>query len=258
MADRLAMPDHAAALSGTWNFRDVGGTQTPSGPVRHGIVFRSAVLSRIDPDGQSALEKLGIVDVFDLRGEREIRNDGLDRLPTSIAHHNTPFHPEDEEIPVHEAAEDASTPRGQMARVRDYYHAMPRLVPAQRAVAELLRTVADGDDAVLVHCAAGKDRTGWAIASLLTAAGADREAVMAEYLLSNASISSLRAWLQQQYGDAHQASDEVLGVDQSYLDTAWRSMDDEFDSFDGYLEAIGIGPDVVRRIRRRLVDPRRD
>ena len=131
-------------------------------------------------------------------------------------------------------------------------------MPAQKAVAELLRTVADGDDAVLVHCAAGKDRTGWAIASLLTAAGADREAVMAEYLLSNASISSLRAWLQQQYGDAHQASDEVLGVDQSYLETAWRSMDDEFDSFDGYLEAIGIGPDVVRRIRRRLVDPRRD
>jgi protein-tyrosine phosphatase len=247
------IPEHARSVSGTWNFRDIGGTPTPAGPVRHGIVFRSAVLSRIDPDGRSALERLRVADVFDLRGEREVLGDGSDRLPPSVTLHSTPFHPEGEEIPVHEAAEDASSPRGQMARVRDYYHAMPRMLPAQKAVAELLRTVADGQDAVLVHCAAGKDRTGWAIASLLTAAGADRDAVMSEYLLSNTSIESLRAWLQRQYGDSYQASDEVLGVDRSYLQTAWRSVEDEFGSFDGYLDAIGIGPDVVQRIRRRLV-----
>ncbi len=247
------MPEHAAAVPGTWNFRDIGGTPTPAGPVRHGIVFRSAVLSRIDPSGAAQLERLGISDVFDLRGEREIENDGADRVPASVTLHVTPFHPEDEEIPVHEAAEDASTPQGQMARVRDYYHAIPRLPPAQKAVADLLRTVADSDDAVLVHCAAGKDRTGWAIATVLTAAGADREAVLADYLLSNSSIESLRAWLQAQYGDSYQASDQVLGVDPSYLEAGWRSMDEEFGSFDGYLGAIGIGPDVVQRIRRRLV-----
>jgi protein-tyrosine phosphatase len=247
------MPEHAAAVSGTWNFRDVGGTPTPAGPVRHGVVFRSAVLSRVEPDGRSQLERLGVGDVFDLRGEREIENDGADRVPSSVTLHVTPFHPEDEEIPVHEAAEDASTPRGQMARVRDYYRAIPLLAPAQKAVAELLRTVADSDDAVLVHCAAGKDRTGWAIATVLTAAGADHDAVMSDYLLSNGSIESLRSWLQAQYGDSNQATDEVLGVDPSYLETGWRSMDEEFGSFDGYLEAIGIGQDVVQRIRRRLV-----
>ena len=249
------MPEHAAALSGTWNFRDIGGTPTPAGPVRHGIVFRSAVLSRIDPDGASAAREARRRPTSSTCGASgRSRNDGADRVPASVTLHVTPFHPEDEEIPVHEAAEDASTPRGQMARVRDYYPAIPRLAPAQQAVAELLRTVADGDGAVLVHCAAGKDRTGWAIAT-----PADRgrartgRRCMADYLLSNGSIESLRAWLQAQYGDAYRRPTRCSASTRATWRPRGDSMDEEFGSFDGYLEAIGIGPDVVQRIRRRLV-----
>jgi len=248
----MSLPNHADALSGTWNFRDIGGTPTPAGPVRRGIVYRSAALAQLDPNGVAALEKLGVTDVFDLRGEREISRDGKDQVPDSVQVTVAPFHPEEDEAAVHELQEGA--PATLVERVIAYYSAIPVQPPAQAAVAGLLRAIADNTGAVLVHCAAGKDRTGWAIATVLTAAGADRDAVLADYLLSNAAIDSLRTWLQEHYGDAFDTSSQVLGVDPSYLQAAWDSMDRSFGSFDGYLTAIGIDADVVRRVRLRLVD----
>jgi protein-tyrosine phosphatase len=248
----MSLPNHADALPGTWNFRDVGGTPTPAGPVRRGIVFRSAALAQLDPTGVAALEKLGVTNVVDLRGELEIGRDGKDQVPDTVIVTIAPFHPEDDEAAVHEL-EEADAPTSRVERVIAYYAAIPVQPPAQRAVAGLLRTVADGSGGVLVHCAAGKDRTGWAIATLLTVAGADREAVLADYLLSNAAIESLRSWMQAHYGDAFDAGDEILGVDQSYLQAAWDAMERSFGSFAGYLTAIGIDDEVVRRVRRRLV-----
>src|SRR6478672_11799648 len=225
----MSLPNHADALSGTWNFRDIGGTPTPAGPVRRGIVFRSAGLAQLDPEGVAALEKLGVTDVFDLRGELEIGRDGKDQVPDTVTVTVAPFHPEDDEAVVQEMQE-AAAPTSRADRVIAYYAAIPALAPAQRAVAGLLRTVADGPGSVLVHCAAGKDRTGWAIATVLTVAGADREAVLADYLLSNTAIDSLRTWMQAHYGDAYD-SNEILGVDPSYLQAAWDSLDQNFGSF---------------------------
>ena len=249
----MSLPNHADALPGTWNFRDIGGTPTPAGPVRRGIVYRSASLAQLDPNGVAALEKLGVTDVFDLRGELEIGRDGKDQVPDTVTVTVAPFHPEEDEAAVHELQEDAATPTTQAERVIAYYAGIPVQPPAQVAVAGLLRTVANGSGGVLVHCAAGKDRTGWAIAALLTVAGADRDAVLADYLLSNAAIESLRGWLQEHYGDAYDTSRQVLGVEPIYLQAAWDSVEKNFGSFDGYLAAIGIDDDVVQRVRRRLV-----
>lgn len=247
----MSIPNHADALPGTWNFRDIGGVPTPRGPVRSGIVYRSAVLSQLADTGLSTLQTFGVTDVFDLRGPQEIARDGADRVPETVTITVAPFHPEDEAL-VHEVQEDAG-PRTQEDRVRAYYGAIPTLAPAQESVARILRTVADGSGSVLVHCAAGKDRTGWTIATLLTVVGANRDDVLADYLLSNAAIESLRVWMRAQYGDAFVADAGVLGVHPSYLQAAWDAVEQNFGSFNGYLEAIGIDNDLVRRLRRRLV-----
>jgi protein-tyrosine phosphatase len=249
----MSIPHHAAALSGTWNFRDVGGIMTAGGPVRRGVVYRSAVLSRLDPDGQAALENLGVTNVFDLRGTREIAAEGADQVPESVTVRHAPFNPEEDETPVHEAAEAAGDPGSQSDYIRDYYAALPTMRSAQRSVASLLRTVATGRGGVLVHCAAGKDRTGWAIAAVLTAAGADREAVTADYLLSNAAIESLREWLRVQYPNVYDNPTAILGVQERFLRAAFDSVDAAFGSFDGYLDAIGVESDVVRQLRGRLL-----
>ncbi len=248
------IPTHADVLPGTWNFRDIGGTPTPDGPVRRGLVYRSAVLSGLNPSGQEALEKLGVTDVFDLRGELEIAREGRDRVPGSVTVTVAPFHPEDGTMPVHAAAADHADPATPMERTRRYYAAIPVFGPAQRSVSAILRAIATTEGSVLVHCAAGKDRTGWTIATLLTILGADRDAVLQEYLLSNAAVGSLREWLREKYGDNFDGDSALLGVDESYLRAGWRSVDANFGSFDEYLAAIGVGPDTQEAIRARLLD----
>jgi len=250
----MTIPSHAGTVPGTWNFRDIGGIATATGPIRRGVVFRSAALAGLDRSGLRTLENLGVTDVFDLRGHAEIARDGADRVPGSVTVRVAPFHPEDGEAPVHEVLGDSPAPRTQEDRVRAYYSAMPVFPPAQQSVGDLLRTVARGSGSVLVHCAAGKDRTGWAIATLLLVSGADREAVLTDYLLSNTAIDSLRSWLQTQYGDAFLADNAVLGVDPSYLQAGWDAAEKQFGSFDGYLQAIGVDDDLVARIRRRLIE----
>ena len=252
----MSIPQHAAALSGTWNFRDVGGILTADGPVRPGVVYRSAVLCRLDPEGQAALEGLGVTEVFDLRGSREIATEGADQVPDSVTVRHAPFNPEDDDMPVHEAAEvaeAAADPRSPSDFIRDYYAALPTMPSAQRSVASLLRTVAIGPGSVLVHCAAGKDRTGWAIATLLTAAGAARDAVTAEYLLSNSAIDSLRDWLRIQYPGVYDNPTAILGVQERFLHAAFDTVDATFGSFGGYLDAIGVEADLVGQLRGRLV-----
>ena len=53
----MTIPHHADALSGTWNFRDIGGIPTEQGPVRAGLVYRSAVLSQLEALLTDAEEK---------------------------------------------------------------------------------------------------------------------------------------------------------------------------------------------------------
>jgi protein-tyrosine phosphatase len=250
---------HADALPGTWNFRDVGGIPVAGGQIRPGVLYRSAALAQLTHDGVRALENLGVTDVFDLRGDREIGREGTDRVPPGVRVTVAPFHPEDDDTPVHEvqpdgAGQDDGRPWTGAERLRAYYATIPTLAPAQVSVAALLRTLATGTGGVLVHCAAGKDRTGWAVSTVLRAVGASEDAVLEDYLLSNTAIGSLRAWMLALYGDdALRADDSILGVHADYLRVAWDAADAAFGSFDGYLDAIGVAPALLERLAARLV-----
>jgi protein-tyrosine phosphatase len=119
---------------------------------------------------------------------------------------------------------------------------------------------------VLAHCFAGKDRTGFTIAVVLEAAGVGREAIMADYLRSNAAVPQLResilAALRERAAqvpellDVAEArlTDSVLGVREEYLDSARRALDDEFGSLGEYLQGAGVTDRDLARLRAALTD----
>lgn len=266
-------------LSGAWNFRDVA-DGTPG--LRPGRLFRSGELSRLDDDGRATLRQVGVTDVADLRAKREVARRGPGLVPDGVEVHLLPFpdlgddDPNDDAAP-HETAfrrlfegepgdSDEKINATAVKYMTDEYTQFPSRNGAQQAVRRVFTLLAAGRP-VLTHCFAGKDRTGFVIATVLEAIGIDRDTIVADYLRSNAAIPQLREHIYemvQQRSDVEltpevvtftkaRLADGVLGVRPEYLDAARRAIDDTYGSLDAYLRDAGIAPTDVDRLRNELL-----
>ena len=257
-------------LSGAWNFRDVA----EATGVRPGRFFRSSELSRLSEDGRRRLNELGITDVADLRSPREVERRGPAQVPDGVAVHLLPFpdvsavdgeapheatfqkmmseKPDDEDVAV--AAERFMT---------EEYLRFPTLGGAQRAVQQVISLLNDGRP-VITHCFAGKDRTGFTVATVLEAVGIPRDAILADFLRSNDAVPQLRERILESVLDRSETpevvtfaearlTDEVLGVREDYLDAARRSISENYGSLQGYLDAAGVTAEDVARVRAALL-----
>lgn len=189
-------------IEGLQNFRDTGGTPlTTGGATRPGVLFRSEALSTLTATGLEQLAATDIGVIADFRTETE-RSMAPDLLPAS-----RPFRVV--ELPLLEgamtglakSAQSAQDPDAAKAAIATALATLPSLgdlyvsmlTGGATAFAELARLVAlsvdDAPTAVLVHCTAGKDRTGVAVALLLDVVGADRDAVVADYASSAANLA---------------------------------------------------------------------
>lgn len=265
----ISNPD---ALSGAWNFRDVA----EETGIRPGRFFRSSELSGLDDAGRAALRGFGITEVADLRSDREVERRGPGRVPEGVAIHRLPFHELSKpgaEAP-HESSfqrlmtdkpddEDVAVAAGRF--MTEEYEKFPTLKGAQSAVRQVISLLADGNP-VIAHCYAGKDRTGFTVATVLEAVGVERDAIYTDFLRSNEAVPRLRdSILESIRNRTEEATDEivtfagarlteeVLGVRDVYLHTARRVVDQKYGGVDGYLQAIGVTPDQVQRLRASLV-----
>lgn len=246
-------------LSGAWNFRDVGGARTADGEVvRSGVLFRSSELSRLDPRGVTELETLGVRHVFDLRGASEIERSGTDRVPASVTVHNVPYEHHKGEKAPHEvgAAVDPNAQREYMIRA---YTSYPSLDGARAAINTVAGALIEGDGGVLVHCAAGKDRAGWTVATVLRAVGVHEEDILADYMTSNTAIEPLRAHLRSVWptgidGSPIDLSDAVVGVTEAYYLRGLEVVRELYGSFDGYLDALALDRAYVDKLKFALLE----
>lgn len=262
-------------VPGTWNVRDVGASRADGGTgLRPGVLLRSASLSRLDPAGVDAIADLGITAVLDLRGDDEIARDGADRLPSEVRQVRLPFGgtrpasradvsggsdvPADDDVVADPlalveqlvgAGDPAAAGRAVMLSLYAGFASDPA---AHAAVAGAVRTVASEQGAVLVHCSAGKDRTGWVVAVLQLVCGVAPEDVMTEYLRSAASATTLAATLPEVPGLDPAFWDAVTTVRPEYLQTALDAVEDAYGSVEGYVQAVCGEPDIVDAVRARL------
>lgn len=263
-------------LSGAWNVRDVGGVTTTDGAVvRSGRLLRSGQLSWLDIAAQQALLELGVTDVVDLRSTHELERYGVDNVPDGITVHHLPFHEaqdDDGESPhehayqqsIVETVDPEELPAAEIRFMAEQYREFARMAGAQRAVRQLFSLLADGRT-VLTHCFAGKDRTGFSVAVVLKTLGVEDSAVLADYLLSNDAVPSLRQLMLERLDgrddlDAEaremartRLSDNVLGVRPEYLDAAWEVVEAEHGSLDAYLRDAGVTAADVDRLRAELL-----
>ena len=257
-------------LSGAWNFRDVA----EATGVRPGRFFRSSELSRLSEEGCRRLVELGITDVADLRSPPEVKRRGPGQVPEGVDVHLLPFpdvSPVDDEAPheatfqkmMHEApdGEDVAVAAGRF--MTQEYSRFPTLGGAQRAVRQVISLLVD-ERPMIAHCFAGKDRTGFTVATVLEAVGIPRDAIVEDFLRSNDAVPQLRARILESVRDRSETpevitfaearlTDEVLGVREDYLDAARRSIAQNYGSLGGYLEAAAVTPEDVARVRTALL-----
>jgi protein-tyrosine phosphatase len=257
-------------LSGAWNFRDVA----EETGVRPGRFFRSSELTGLDDGGRDLLRRLGITDVADLRSPREVERQGPGAVPTGVEVHLLPF-PDlsavDGEAP-HEATfqkmmsekpDDEDVAVAARRFMIEEYLRFPKLGGAQRAVRQVISLLAS-DRPVITHCFAGKDRTGFTVATVLEAIGVDRDAILADFLRSNDAVPQLREHILESVRDRSEMpevvtfaearlTDEVLGVREDYLAAARRSIEENYGGLRGYLTAAGVTDEDVARLRAGLL-----
>ncbi|MFF9847559.1 tyrosine-protein phosphatase [Streptomyces litmocidini] len=254
------------------NLRDLGGLPLGDGrAVRPGLVLRSALLDRLDPD-EPAVAGLGIRTVVDFRTATE-RADRPDRLPPGarllvadvladyLAGSGLPPAARLKSLLADPALAEEHLGGG---RVRAAFARTYRTFVAGDSARASYRTLLDelgAPDAgpLLFHCSAGKDRTGWAATVVLSLLGADEETVRAEYLAVNPAVRLAFAPMIEgftaQGGDPELAL-ELIGVLPEYLDAALDEVAVRHGTMEKYVrEGLGVPDEVTALIRERLTVP---
>jgi protein-tyrosine phosphatase len=253
------------SLQGGCNFRDLGGYQTRGGgTLAWGKVFRTGVLSYFTDADHAVLRRLGVRAICDLR-----RADEREREPTrwpvpDVQHLNW----DDGDAPPTIrtiAANHPYTAAGMHASMIDLYRALPTwMAPRVRGMFE---RIAQGGVPIVVHCAAGKDRTGIAIALLLAALDVPHETIVADYLLTNQAGDFERFILdrhQAQLGLATNAHPlltlpedirrVIFSAHEDYLRGAFEQIARDYGDAPAFLrEAVGLSDATQRQIRAALL-----
>ncbi len=261
-AELLSVPQ----IPGVTNLRDAGGHRTVDGRrVRSGVLYRSGQLDHSGDEAMAALQSLGLGVVFDLRTEVE-RAALPDVVPTGVevqhldvlagATSSVATHLED--LFSDPAAAEAVLRSGDITQhYLSTYRDLVTLESARASYRRMFAALAARNDVALFHCTAGKDRTGWAAAVLLSLLGVDDTTVTEDYLLSSAPVvASFQPYIDR-FAEAGGNPDllvPVFCVEPAYLDAARDQVHIVFGSIEGYFrDGLGLDATVLEALRARLL-----
>jgi protein-tyrosine phosphatase len=255
-------------IKGAMNFRDIGGIPTSDGHVvRRGLLFRSGELNTLTESDLQTLAALKIRYIFDTRTnpERAAAPTNWTKDAPTIVPLSVGFNADDNpaasmKLIFSKGFDPASVTAGMQAATAKI------AIDGAPAIGQILHSLAQGQEPAIIHCTAGKDRTGVIVAILLGILGVDKDRVYDDYLRSNASVPSQIARLKSASTGLPSAlammppeSVKVLmGVDASFLDAAVAAMQDKYGSLGDYVvNGLKLTQDDVEALRARFLEPAR-
>jgi len=229
-------------IPGVSNLRDVGGIPVGTARVRPGSLLRSGQLARLTPEGATALSQR-VRRVVDLRDETEVRAEpsalravATTRIPLFLGSVGSFFEQDMDLAGMYRHLIDDSASR----------------------LVEAVRVIAAGEP-TLVHCTVGKDRTGVTIALALSAIGADRDAVIADYALTASQLPAERnraitAYFRANMPDARNAIQLATESPAPVMAALLSDIDERYGSAAAYLQSAGLTDAELDALRDTLID----
>ena len=259
-----SMNEHNIQFSKLANFREVGGLQTTDQMViKQGMIYRSADLSRLTKQDILTFSTLGIQTICDLRTSSERKSH-----PPKIMEHDKivhiPMQP-DSMMPskwtmfrmlIAEGKSLSFTPI-----MKDVYQSM--LYERKKEIQQLFTLLSDEKNyPLMLHCASGKDRTGFLSALIQLAAGVPVHTVLSEYMRSNEGVKMLVkrqerfVRMMSLYRVSKEQIQPLLGVQQDYLEDVLNEMMDTYGNAERYLlEACGVPKAQLLKVKNILLTP---
>ncbi|MFD5801143.1 tyrosine-protein phosphatase [Streptomyces sp. NPDC127020] len=261
------VPSTEPELTGVRNFRDVGGLPAADGRrVRHGVLFRSGHLAHATGEDAAFLATLGLHTIFDFRNAADQKLEGPDVELPGVRNVN---------LPLSDPADGAEFWKMVRDGDLDQLHAIladgkgaQRMIASYRTIitertaehSRVLHALAEDSVPALMHCAAGKDRAGLSIAVTLLALGVERDAVLDDYLKSNATHRRYKVRRGSSAASAY--SPEVMELlsplfdaRAEYLAAAFDTVEKTWGGVDAYLEqGLHLTPATRERLRERMLD----
>jgi protein-tyrosine phosphatase len=240
------VPPRHLGLKGTYNIRDIGGYRTASGrSTRWRTLFRADSLHRLTPEGQARLIADGLQTVVDLR-----RRDELEAAPNVFAASST--------VRYHHISLSADVPHVPTGDPESLVTIYRRILDERQAQVHAVFSVlaaADGMPAV-VHCTAGKDRTGVIVALLLRLAEVPTSTVIEDYVLTATYLGEpfmeetrqralKRGYTWEQYYPLVTCLPTYMQVTLDYLDGTYGGAE-------AYLRHIGLSESQLSHLRNTL------
>ena len=245
------------------NTRDLGSLVTADGRrIKKNRLIRSGQLINSSEDDKKKLEQL-VGTVIDFRTDKERREQpnpelsGVKELHIPVLGSLTAGITREKESDKEAFIRSAGDPKVALEQMISIYRSFPTMSSAAAAYKAFLQILLENEDkAVLWHCTAGKDRSGFASVIIEHILGVSDEDIFEDYLYTNECIKEdVKQLLGQFVSSGSAVSKEAVMLlftaQKQFLAAAFDEIDKQFGSFDGYLENV-LGADS--EMRRRLKD----
>ena len=242
---------------GTFNFRDFGGYESRSGGVvRSGILLRSASPDRINVAEAKILQtKLSLKTIIDLRHPEELNdNPTLGALVEIVGNR--------ENISVINSEKDLRVQQDELDTIFGIGQSGSRYMAHLERGKDLWRQVFElymesSSYPILVHCTAGKDRTGIVAGLILDLANVEKEVIVADYTVSSDSVDRLMDYLDHSgrfpKGSRAELRDRMLSPS-LYMEEFLNLLYKKYGNAEGYLKFLGFSQTEIIGLRDYLVN----
>lgn len=243
------------------NFRDIGGCKSSDGRVvKEGLFFRSANLVNLSKNDLQMLKDLNIKTIFDFRDESEILSSPSD-IVENINYIRIPAMPQLKSNiaqlgSIKEMMENMFDKNNAFELLKEAYYNLPVNNPAYKELVKLMQN--DSNLPILMHCTAGKDRTGVGSAIILMILGINRSSIVEDYLKSNQSAKdSINEILSVQPELKNVPKDKlkyIFGVNETYINEVFKRIDTDFDSTEDYLlKEFNLTKDDIKNLQSKYL-----